>query len=279
MYNIPGLTDAPADQLHRVPPPDWTDHQLGRPCAQAKWRQCQRNICPTWPSSRLPRAIRPVPTSCSRSTASTSSPPCGPSTPRTWPDPRRRAACRSTADDSRSNWEAPGNGLRRAVDIGGGLQHRQHAGRHRAGPGELRHRLRVSRELTRPESGRRGAERQRQVHPADAGGRRLGPRLRHPAVRRHPRAQLQRIGPQRLQPLDLQLPADTDQGMDHRQGGHDEPVRQLRPHSRSTGGTRNSDTPVWACRSSAMASIRSSPMFRARSTRPRQRARPTRAAT
>ncbi len=55
--------------------------------------------------------------------------------------------------------------------------------------------------------------------------------------RRDPQAQLQRIGSQRLQPVDLQLPADADHRVGHRQGGHDEPVRELRADPRPAGGT------------------------------------------
>ena len=50
-------------------------------------------------------------------------------------------------------------------------------------------------------------------------------------------AQLQRIGSECLQPVDLQLPADTDHRMGRRQGGHHEPVRELRADPRPAGGT------------------------------------------
>ena len=77
---------------------------------------------------------------------------------------------------------------------------------------------------------RPGEERERRLHGSDAGRRGLGLGLRHAAAQRHAPAQFRRSGSPRLQPLDLQLPADPDDGVVAGEGRHHEPVRQLRPH-------------------------------------------------
>ena len=108
--------------------------------------------------------------------------------------------------------------LRRTVDLGSGFERGQQCGCHRSRPGELRQRLGVHRVQPGQGSGR-GRERERQIHLANPGGRRLGPGLCHATGERDTPAQFQRIGSERLQPVDLQLPPHPDQGMVHRQRG------------------------------------------------------------
>ena len=113
-----------------------------------------------------------------------------------------------SADQPESNW--PGAPRRpRPADapaaVAGNIADQRRGHRRRAGPVRHRPRLRAG----NPAKGVAvGEERQRQLHPAHPGRRGLGPGLRHPAAQRDPPAQLQRHRPQRLQPVDLQLPAD-----------------------------------------------------------------------
>ena len=98
----------------------------------------------------------------------------------------------------------------------------------RRGPGEIRGRSPVS--AARPDQERRaGQERQRRLH-GSHGGRRASA-LAYATQLPDGTHQLNFSGRSpRLQPVDLQLPVDSDDGMVVLQGRHHEPVRQLRAH-------------------------------------------------
>ena len=159
--------DPPADQLHRVPAPDWTDHELERPSAEAKWGKCECDLAQSSRRAghgersgryqlrargvlhrRAARRMGPVRQERGR-----------------LPAPQRRA---HQCNDSRVELGGTGQWIRRVVDIGGGLQRRQQPRWHRSRAGELRHRLGVH--GVQPGQGScRDAERERQVHLADSG--------------------------------------------------------------------------------------------------------------
>ncbi len=159
-----------------------------------------------------------------------------------------------------SNWEAPGNGYDEQTTSAVASTVANTAG----AIGPVQENYATDSGFTGSNPAKSVADVQntsRRLHIAEPGGRGIGPGLRHPAGQRHPRAQLQRAGPARLQPVDLQLPPDPHHGVDQDQGRGDERVRQLRPDPGPAGG--------------AQAELRQpGPVPRALRDRPRHRQRP-----
>ena len=178
-----------------------------------------------------------------------------------------------------SNWEAPGNGydeqetsavastIANTAGAIGPVQENYAIDSGFTGSDPAQSVAKVqnaSGDFTTPESSRRG----------------LGPRLRHPAIRWHPRARLQRRRPQRLQPVHLQLPAHSDHRVDaRRRVRRHERLRQLRPHSGPGGGAQHGLRQTRPVARALRHRQRHRQGARARCHRRRPRTRGTRAAT
>ena len=177
-----------------------------------------------------------------------------------------------------SNWPGVSNGLDTTTTTAVAGRHRHPARSHRCGPGAVRQRPQLRQ--GRPDQGRGlGQEQQWAVHAAHRRRCVLGAGLRHPAGQRDPPAELQWRRPPRLQPVDLQLPADADRRLVAEQGCGAERVRQLRADAGPAAGAFSSVTPDWVSRLNSTGSRQSPPTFPVRCLRPRRRPRPTPAET